>query len=155
MYQAATQPDSFNPRPRAGGDQKQMPGNVPAARFNPRPRAGGDRAMAVNLDFDIEFQSTPPRRGRRKPRFENYLYKKVSIHAPAQGATRQGECAIARAIVSIHAPAQGATTRWDKYLCPGCVSIHAPAQGATPGQPLKRFPRFRFQSTPPRRGRQV
>ena len=56
---------------------------------------------------------------------------KVSIHAPAGGATGAGSKAQVNGAVSIHAPAGGAT-----FLCfnPRMalpVSIHAPAGGAT------------------------
>ena len=56
----------------------------------------------------------------------------VSIHAPAQGATKGTLRFDLQDGVSIHAPAQGATniklfTGHRKLK----VSIHAPAQGAT------------------------
>ena len=38
--------DSFNPRPRAGGDHLAPDALILPACFNPRPRAGGD-AVAV------------------------------------------------------------------------------------------------------------
>ncbi len=59
------------------------------------------------------------------------LWKKVSIHAPAWGATESGKDLSAYSDVSIHAPAWGATwlsaIRWGQSY----VSIHAPAWGAT------------------------
>ena len=55
-------------------------------------------------------------------------------------------------IVSIHAPAQGAT-RTEEVPVPDLkVSIHAPAQGATYEVKGKKVLSV-FQSTPPRRGR--
>ena len=100
--------------------------------------------------------------------------ERVSIHAPARGATRRDNPGFYRIVVSIHAPARGAT-------CPSLltvaallfqstrprgarrvltsilssfasVSIHAPARGATStGKPLKR--NMSFQSTRPRGAR--
>jgi len=56
----------FNSRPRAGGDTAGLrPGQV-GSGFNSRPRAGGDEEILHKL--------------RRM--------SEVSIHAPAQGATR-------------------------------------------------------------------
>ena len=57
---------SFNPRPRAGGDYRRADGAEISISFNPRPRAGGDTSRAAKLGL---------------------LY--VSIHAPAQGATKR------------------------------------------------------------------
>ncbi len=56
---------------------------------------------------------------------------KVSIHAPARGATFGIGRGTIMAYVSIHAPARGATTQ--TYYGPNAkpVSIHAPARGAT------------------------
>ena len=55
--------------------------------FNPRPRTGGD---ALSMHFPStpnKFQSTPPHGGRPGfPGTPNGTYK-VSIHAPARGAT--------------------------------------------------------------------
>ena len=99
--------------------------------FNPSPRAGGDMNAPGLVQRMAPFQSTPPRGGRRCTIFTTCRCKKVSIHAPARGATLlrgDGEQGFA---VSIHAPARGATL--DRVAGPGCigVSIHAPARGAT------------------------
>ncbi len=54
--------------------------------------------------------------------------------------------------VSIHAPARGATLKDDDKIKQEGVSIHAPARGATlVKHNLRR--RGKFQSTPPRGGR--
>ena len=55
------------------------------------------------------FQSTPPRRGRRINGLSFLILKRVSIHAPAQGATALAPVRPTKKRVSIHAPAQGAT----------------------------------------------
>ena len=92
---------------------------------------------------------------------------RVSIHAPAKGATRriarlrglpkgfnprarEGRdlrCALpssALSAVSIHAPAKGATWGAGSAPCPKVVSIHAPAKGATARSlwPAARIPSF-------------
>ena len=103
--------------------------------FNPRPREGGDA----------------PRRSARG-------HVRVSIRAPAKGATTEQQERVAGDLVSIRAPAKGATGTVSP--CPrtrGCfnprpreggdpahlrsirpsvaVSIRAPAKGATRGVP--------------------
>ena len=56
---------SFNPRPRAGGDQRRRAGGYSIFSFNPRPRAGGDLSFCCDAVGKLS----------------------VSIHAPARGAT--------------------------------------------------------------------
>ena len=73
---------------------------------------------------------------------------RVSIHAPARGATAYPSIVKSDNSVSIHAPARGATqprTR-RKEICH--VSIHAPARGATSCS-MKRRLFISFQSTRP------
>ncbi len=58
------------------------------SRFNPRPRTGGDWAEAIKAATPPEFQSTPPHRRRPMMDRSSVLRYSVSIHAPAQEATR-------------------------------------------------------------------
>ena len=75
---------------------------------------------------------------------------KVSIHAPAWGATcRVGVFCVVYA-VSIHAPAWGATVLISAYPFRNRVSIHAPAWGATPFPVVKPVTYKLFQFTHPR-----
>ena len=98
----------FNPRAREGRDLGIERRNRHGISFNPRAREGRDRRLCV----------------------ANQLRGRVSIHAPAKGATRHG-----------HGPHRG-----------DAVSIHAPAKGAT--SPRMRKSRYEtFQSTRPRRAR--
>ena len=76
--------------------------------FNPRARAGRDPAPI----------QTPP-------------VISVSIHAPARGATLDGDGYRGTKDVSIHAPARGATIWYGHISYDELVSIHAPARGAT------------------------
>ena len=63
----------------------------------------------------------------------NISQERVSIHAPAWGATDLALVLAGHGEVSIHAPAWGATLG-DVLQCPVAhVSIHAPAWGATAG----------------------
>ena len=123
--------------------------------FNPRARVGRDLRLQSILHKVNMFQSTRPRGARR-------IYCKVitrrwrvSIHAPAWGATQMFPIlrissssfnprarvgrdhrgitpSAQRYDVSIHAPAWGATHFfWRIWCCVEQVSIHAPAWGAT------------------------
>ena len=57
--------------------------------------------------------------------------RKVSIHAPAWGATYNLSRFVSVCVVSIHAPAWGATGLTGLCRNTSNVSIHAPAWGAT------------------------
>jgi len=77
------------------------------------------------------FQSTPLREGRLSSSFYYPLIARVSIHAPARGATFGKSRAADTVTVSIHAPARGATIIDVAVRKAAFVSIHAPARGAT------------------------
>ncbi len=119
-------------------------------------RAGGDFVLRAARRLALPFQFPPPRRGRLDPLRVRGAVGRVSIPAPAQGATlphradrlpvirfqfpppRRGRPApepVHRAnfLVSIPAPAQGATTPAAVARVGAAVSIPAPAQGATGG----------------------
>jgi len=52
------------------------------------PRRGRLECMQAYFTEQFKFQSTPPRRGRQIKADFQYADKRVSIHAPAQGATQ-------------------------------------------------------------------
>ena len=54
---------------------------------------------------------------------------KISIHAPAMGATLEGLRIPEKMPISIHAPAMGATSCLVRDACVHLISIHAPARG--------------------------
>ena len=83
----------FNPRSREGSDIKNVKEVVIKNNFNPRSREGSDV-----LDDDISGTL------------------RISIHAPAKGATRFKKAAGLINKISIHAPAKGATTSIDNYM---------------------------------------
>jgi len=94
------------------------------------------------------FQSTHPH-GVRPVESSSYgKTPRVSIHAPARGATFEAMTGREVINVSIHAPARGATWLTGKLVPVLYVSIHAPARGATQmGQRMKAVDQF--QSTHP------
>ena len=99
--------------------------------FNPRPRMGGDRLSRSCSTSESGFQSTPPHGGRHPGQRPGTWPGRVSIHAPAWGATYWKLYYNTMAGVSIHAPAWGATPLCVCKNMAIIVSIHAPAWGAT------------------------
>ena len=57
----------------------------------------------------IQFQSTLPRRERLYTFVVLAILSKISIHAPAKGATELSKAIFVPSTISIHAPAKGAT----------------------------------------------
>ena len=77
------------------------------------------------------FQSTHPHGVRRGKHEVSFYACRISIHAPAWGATyadREGHTIVG---ISIHAPAWGATQFGPLFKAQLTISIHAPAWGAT------------------------
>ncbi len=162
--------------------------------FNSRPRVGGD-VVDFNFHSADSFQFTPPRGGRQgyksgpaiadgfnsRPRVGgdevvggDPLCCRVSIHAPAWGATRGFKGFSRGRFVSIHAPAWGATiirrvpsssSRFNsRPRVGGDVRTEAggrwtwsfnsrPRVGGDGGRSLSVAVCVRFQFTPPRGGR--
>ncbi len=113
----------------AGRDHRQSSCRT---RFNPRARGGRDRISGSHLTRDKGFN--PRARGGRdrKQVLSAEHLNRVSIHAPAGGATILFFTCIIRKSVSIHAPAGGATIS---------LAGHIPFRG--------------FQSTRPRGARRT
>ena len=106
---------NFNPRSREGSDCCCGARRACAAHFNPRSREGSD----------LRHNS-------------HAVISRISIHAPAKGATRVPRRADSFVPISIHAPVKGATQpRCNAVLTCG-ISIHAPAKGATHSEDVKR-----------------
>ena len=77
--------------------------------FNPRSREGSD-INNTNQELDPKgFQSTLPRGERLKQDILYEWHSRISIHAPARGATLTSVQKDNLVLISIHAPARGAT----------------------------------------------
>ena len=113
---------------RTGSDRVAMP--LPS-RFDPRSRTGSDRCRRGPIRASCVFRSTLPH-GERRALCDGSAPARVSIHAPARGATAGHAPARLTKAVSIHAPARGATPTPSTLHSCSDVSIHAPARGATP-----------------------
>ena len=71
--------------PRGGRPPAFLPARS-AAGFNPRPRAGGDRGNSLPTQATVSFNPRPRAGGDRRVKRPSYP-RRVSIHAPARGAT--------------------------------------------------------------------
>ena len=77
--------------------------------FNPRSREGSDGVYAFPL-FSICYFNPRSREGSDNPAASMHGGKnKISIHAPAKGATDVSNASARLTKISIHAPAKGAT----------------------------------------------
>ena len=108
--------------------------------------------LALRVKIVI-FQSTLPRRERRAHSLPALRFARISIHAPAKGATPTRRRRISPQSISIHAPAKGATIAGTASSIVQLISIHAPAKGATFVKRHDIVQSVQFQSTLPRRER--
>ena len=100
----------FNPRSREGSDCSGRPCDKSRGDFNPRSREGSDEGSNAAGKTPDRFQSTLPRRERQRATITKHRIRRISIHAPAKGATRAGGDTSGGDAISIHAPAKGATS---------------------------------------------
>ena len=97
----------------------------------------------------LQFQSTLPR-GERQPGYRKHKEGTYFNPRSREGSDESEVVAIAaNPKISIHAPARGATSRMERHGRNQQISIHAPARGATQATPRCTCSP-RFQSTLPR-----
>ena len=72
------------------GDRISIARLMVIACFNPRPRMEGDRSDALIVDHGLVSIHAPRAGGDFQER-EDFRLARVSIHAPARGATGDGE----------------------------------------------------------------
>ena len=140
----------FNPRSREGSDQGRAGAEIHWRGFQSTlPR--GERHIGIHFPAHlVRISIHAPARGATGAVKSCGCLKKISIHAPARGATIFDLVSHTGAPISIHAPARGATKIFQYYQADRKISIHAPARGATGYQCSVYFIRFSFQSTLPR-----
>ena len=159
--------------PAKGATQKPYSHNH--MNFNPRSREGSDPIIPFKKLDSTEFQSTLPRRERqlfvavkvwypifqstlpRRERLEYFdsptVIPKISIHAPAKGATNPSPSCVASTNNFNPRSREGSDHRLANFGKSSHISIHAPAKGATPhGLAVCNLLAI-FQSTLPRRER--
>ena len=123
--------ESFNSRSREGSDRHVHTHQARASEFQfTLPR--GERRIVAHLCV-LGFRSFNSRSREGSDVIYTSMHKiwRVSIHAPARGATGITYAGDRPKSVSIHAPARGATDREEGQAHTQAVSIHAPARGAT------------------------
>ena len=145
----------FNPRPRAGGDASRRQERASGRRFQSTPPRGGRPSSRVDRAARVRFQSTPPRGGRPscccRPDGSRV---RVSIHAPARGATFLNDAGRTPAPSFNPRPRAGGDRVLLRITRPAGFNPRPRAGG---DQIEARRPRewlgIQFQSTPPRGGR--
>ena len=76
----------FNPRSREGSDAIRQGHREPFSYFNPRSREGSDLPPWILL-YSSKISIHAPARGATFPRGHDRHVDRISIHAPARGAT--------------------------------------------------------------------
>ena len=120
-------------RPRWARRPTRRPSSRPFTGFNPRARDGRDHDTPTTGGMTCQFQSARPRWARQLHAVARDLADRVSIRAPAMGATSAPGHEQHGRQVSIRAPAMGATRGHLRAHGEPWVSIRAPAMGATSG----------------------
>ena len=108
----------FNPRSREGSDRLRRTLLCPCRYFNPRSREGSDAYKQYLTDHDMDFN---PRSREGSDEIQLIIlveHGKISIHAPARGATNMFDDYVQLWDISIHAPARGATVYLVTYVTP-------------------------------------
>ena len=100
--------------------------------FNPRPRTGGDGNISAASNGDIEFQSAPPH-GGRQARGPSPTPERLFQSAPPHGGRPLLDYPIRQAArVSIRAPARGATIDLHDLADRSYLFQSAPPHGGRP-----------------------
>ena len=109
VYDAPHHPHDFNSRPCERGDQPRTAWRSRGRRFQFSPLREGRRWHDAQREQGGIFQFSPLREGR--PVLFSVIVKafKISILAPARGATKRYPAHCKQYVISILAPARGAT----------------------------------------------
>ena len=141
---------NFNPRSREGSDFHASPVQRQRQDFNPRSREGSDWPEYLRIMRVASFQSTLPR-GERPPIFLMQSSQRYFNPRSREGSDlRTVDIPAPLRKISIHAPARGATRYEADVIHHYEISIHAPARGATPSRTAWQGGLAIFQSTLPR-----
>ena len=98
--------------------------------FNPRSREGSDMMQLEKVER-CRISIRAPARGATKNYTTIKSKQPISIRAPARGATMTVQYYLIDDIISIRAPARGATYECCQNSAEIGISIRAPARGAT------------------------
>ena len=126
-----------------------------SARFQSTLPRRERRMMKGMLWLGFRFQSTLPRRERQRVTAYNVTRNKISIHAPAKGATQDKLKELEASKISIHAPAKGATLH-TAIIFPSLSNFNPRSREGSDNVPLDVSEMDTpFQSTLPRRERRL
>ena len=150
----------FNPRSREGSDVRNLTQHSGRIFISIHAPARGATQYSAAIRGTQKFQSTLPR-GERRCRRRSVLYcsafqstlprgerltlarnfpcgvRKISIHAPARGATSEFICNFSSDIISIHAPARGATAVFFAFSAPASAFQSTLPRGERPRFPCR------------------
>ena len=120
----------FNPRPREGSDFQSVKSNCDFHYFNPRPREGSDAQQAA-LEYDDRISIHAPARGATA--FMRWVCSELRQFqsTPPRGERRCRPCSGPRPRYFNPRPREGSDVAMLSLLSSAVISIHAPARGAT------------------------
>ncbi|CAO3428351.1 hypothetical protein [Azospirillum doebereinerae] len=139
----------FQSTPPHGERPLKQAWELAKAPFQSTPPHGERHAATCSACGSTKFQSTPPHGERPPPINILNQSRRVSIHAPARGATVRRSRHGHRQCVSIHAPARGATSAPAATTCPRRMFQSTPPHGERLPRPHPAACGREFQSTPP------
>ena len=139
--------------PAKGATTRTMQMRLSISYFNPRSREGSDTFPKSRYYRKISFQSTLPRRERRKLSI-CIQYDKNFNPRSREGSDDVTDCTKLNKTISIHAPAKGAT-RSCRLRFTLCLFQSTLPRRERPFLLHLRAPSRLFQSTLPRRERLV
>jgi len=145
---------SFDPRPCARGDKAVRPVPPFANGFDPRPCARGDINRSKPPQMDGRFDPRPCARGRRRRSARNRSGRDRFDPRPCAEGRREKPCGRgSRERVSIHAPARGATCAPGVRPVPVSVFRSTPLREGRHARGHDNEAGKMFRSTPLREGR--
>ena len=120
----------FNPRSRTGSDKARRADECRREDFNPRSRTGSDLMLMSSYGYPADFN---PRSRTGSDVSLPALQTRTANFNPRSRTGSDGMilCTCRCCKISIHAPARGATIRKPPLAVALEISIHAPARGAT------------------------
>ena len=143
----------FNSRPCGRGDLWRQSLSIRALIFQFTPLREGRRAACAPADALHHFNSRPCGRGDLPPVHHGQREKRISIHAPAGGATGDHDKTRLGQDHFNSRPCGRGDAQQSQPTAPKPISIHAPAGGATACWYVELLADTLFQFTPLREGR--
>ena len=141
---------SIHAPPRGATAGKSGILSSPTISIHAPPRGATEKQQ--NSHFDILFQFTPLREGRRGTRRTSPGTADISIHAPPRGATATFARRWTWRVFQFTPLREGRPHRLGFHAVQHTISIHAPPRGATPIFQRQVRKRGYFNSRPSARG---